>query len=165
MKRIKKIAVLLLTAILLLHLSGCGMERTEVPEFTENQADFAAVAAFAQSYYPQHRKEGRDDLCLILYDSDNDSRYELKDLTNDTEPDGITDELATSIEKIKTAGYSDLQITEDYVAFWESETCKYGLLRTNSPQKAIRQIRSTTYDEMEIREIGSGWYELRLQLL
>lgn len=161
----KKIVILLLTALLLLNLSGCKMEQTEVPAFTENQADFTTVAAFAQSYFAEHRKDGRDDISLILFDLNNDGSYELKDLTNDTLLDGISDELAASIEKIETSGYSDIKITEDYVAFWESETCKYGLMRTDSPQKAIRQIRSTTYDEMEIREIGSGWYELRLQLL
>lgn len=161
----KKLARIIVAALLLLNLTGCGMEQTEVPDFTENQADFSKVVAFAQSYFFEHRKEGRDDLSLILYDSDNDGRYEMKDLTNDTLLGGISDELASSIENINTSGYSDITITEDYVAFWESETRKYGLMRTNAPQKAIRQIRATSYDEMEIREIGSGWYELRLQLL
>lgn len=154
----KKLTLILLAAVLLLHLSGCGMKRAEVPAFTEHKADFSAVAAYARSYYADHGR-GIDHVTLLLCDIDKDGRFELKDLTHDTVSEDLSDELAMAIGNICAAGFTDILVEEDYLIFWEDETGRYGLLLTDAPRAAAYDLLGSSGSTAYIRKITSDWYE------
>lgn len=152
----KKIIFLLLTSILLLNLTGCGIGRAEVPEFTAHTGDFTSIAIFARTYYDNKKDECDGKICMSLAKNE-EVGYKLIDLTLDNEFSNSPDELSNSLEKVYKSGFRDITVTDGYLIFWEDETHKYGLLCAESPDNAREDY---SLRRNQIRKIEGDWYEI-----
>ena len=95
-------------------------------------------------------------ICLLLAQSEAGG-YELIDLMLDNEFSNYPEGFSASLEKVYKAGFTAVNVTDGYLIFWEDETHKYGLLCTESPDKA-REDRSLRRNQ--IRKIEGDWYEI-----
>ncbi|MCH5191192.1 MAG: hypothetical protein J1F23_03415 [Oscillospiraceae bacterium] len=143
--------VLFLTVIsMMIGVSGCSKYENEM--LTDNKADFTAVAEFARSYYEEHRIDDSDHIAIDFYDGT------LRDLTNDTIIEDVSDDIYESVGIISSE-FDFLWVNDTYVIFWEDETKYYGLLWSESTQKAISSVKEW-YGEMDYHKLEANWYEI-----
>ncbi len=154
-----KKGIAIFVAVLLTVITAFGVYfyifggKVQNENFGEFSADYEAVAQVCLEYYNESSVKD-DRITLFIHDN-----Y-LEDYTNGSTLT-LTDEQNKALETVKESfGGGCLWVTEDTVIFWRDETKYYGLVYSDSPLSAVREMKSDWFSSAEYHRINSNWYEV-----
>lgn len=159
----KKLLYISTVIMLMFTLSGCSLffslpgyfAEPRFTDFDQYESDFTAVANFLANYYIGNQFNER-----ITVDFSNGAMFLDADFIGRHNDIAVSaDDLFTAITTVENQGFRYAWVAQDYVIFWEDETKYYGLLHSQTPQKAISEIRKW-YTSMDAAKINSEWYEI-----
>ena len=146
----KRILLILISAAVMLGISGCRTYENEL--LTSSKADFVALVEFARAYYDQHKSEGQDHITMDFY------KDGLRDLSGDTMIENVPDKVMESAEVVGSE-FDCLWVNDLCVIFWEDETKYYGLLWSETPKEAIASVKEW-YSDVRYHKLEDNWYEI-----
>ena len=143
----KKIIALLLMLVCVSGLAGCNT-KADFDNFSDYEDDFDAVVQFVLEY--AHQRNAVDTFTVNI----GDDHIKIDDAFQSDEA------LSPSIKKIREKGFTYIEVTQDYMIFWEDETGYYGVLWSDKPAEAISSIREDSRPYMKSRRLSKEWYEV-----
>ncbi len=127
----------------------------ESEEFKGLKSNFEALKKFAFSYYAENKTVDGGEITLQIADGKLKKLDDIKTISIE-----IPELLKKSVAAIDNAGYDWIDITEEYVVFWSDELSTYGILFSEKPTRAIRNIENNGYKGMDSKKIEKYWYEV-----
>ncbi len=129
--------------------------RVQIEGFDEISGDYEIIADTSLRYFKEISAEN-ERITLLIYDKYN---Y-LEDYTNGSTLT-LTDEQNKALKTVKESfGRGCLWVTENTVIFWRDETKYYGLVYSDNPLSAVREMKSDWFSSAEYHRINSNWYEV-----
>ena len=143
----KRIIALFLALFCILGLSGCST-KPDFDDFSDYEDDFETVVQFVIEYAQQ-----RNAIDTFIVDI-GDDYIKIDDAFQSDET------LSPSIKKIREKGFTYIEVSQDYMIFWEDETGYYGVLWSNKPTEVISHIREDSRPYMKSRKLSKEFYEV-----
>ena len=143
----KKCIALLLMITCVFGLVGCNT-KADFEDFSDYKDDFEAVVQFVIEYAQQ-----RNAIDTFILDI-GDDYIKIDDAFQSDEM------LSPSIKKIREKGFTYIEVSQDYMIFWEDETGYYGVLWSNKPTEVISHIREDSRPYMKSRKLSKEFYEV-----
>ena len=148
---IKKLIALVLALICVLGFAGCE-KKVEHNDFYDYYEDFMAVIHFVLGY--DYNNIVSDQISSFTIDI-NEGYIKIDDSYQST------DVLMHSIEKIRKKGFTYIEVSENYMIFWEDNGF-YGWLWTYESVEALECITKSECPYMKLQKITDEWYEVRV---
>ena len=146
----KRIIVFLLVVVFMVGMTGCRLIQPDFEDFQEYEDDFVMVKNFLVDY-----NIARNDSSRLIVDIGNQFLS-----INGTD---ISDSsIEASVKAIHDKGFTYIEMSNDYIIFWEDETGYYGVLWSATPKKAISQKKEDArpYMNMKSKKLSNEWHEI-----
>ncbi|OJU08016.1 MAG: hypothetical protein BGN88_01540 [Clostridiales bacterium 43-6] len=137
----KKFA-LLTVIFIVLNTTACST-KPRFSDFNKYKSNLQSVVDYSMAYYTENKASDKDFLALWLSDST-----------------WVGEEIESSAQSIKDAGFDLIWVADQYVIFWNDETKTFGLLYSKTAKNVISTIRNDWYPVMEYVKIEKDWYEI-----
>ena len=148
MKRKPVKVALLLTLVCLLVLGGCRLNQPDFEDFPEHEAAFISIKNFLVDYIATRNDDSR-----FIVDLNGQFLTVAGEQIS-------TNTLEKSVKAIYEKGFHYIEVTKDYMIFWEDETGYYGVLWSASPKDSINQIVKSSRPYIKSRKLSKEWYEV-----
>lgn len=144
----KKFVAFVLMFVCIFGMAGCQLNQPDFENFQEYENDFVLIKNF-----------------LVDFDFDRtDASPSIVDLSSQyltIAGDEISDRtIVASVKTIYDKGFAYIEVTQDYMIFWEDETGYYGVLWSDNPTEAIGRICGNSRPNMKSRKLTEEWYEV-----
>lgn len=127
--------------------------KPQIEGFDEISGDYEIIADASLGYFREVSAEN-ERITLLIYDNYLEDYTVGNTLT-------LTDEQNKALKTIKKSlGGGCLWVTEDTVIFWRDETKYFGLVYSDKPLSAVREMKSDWFSNAEYHRINSNWYEV-----
>ena len=143
----KKLISFVLALFCVLGLAGCNV-KADFDNFSDYEDDFEAVVQFVLEY--EQQRNSVDTFTVNI----GDDYIMIDDAFQSDEA------LSPSIKKIREKGFTYIEVAQDYMIFWEDETCYDGVLWSTKPTGAISNIREDSRPYMKSRKLSKEFYEV-----
>lgn len=144
----KKFVAFVLMFVCIFGMAGCQLNQPDFENFQEYENDFVLIKNF-----------------LVDFDFDRtDASPSIVDLSSQyltIAGDEISDRtIVASVKTIYDKGFAYIEVTQDYMIFWEDETGYYGVLWSDNPTEEIGRICGNSRPNMKSRKLTEEWYEV-----
>ena len=147
----KKFILLTLVLFFILNVVSCK-RNTVSNDFSNYKDDCKAVVQFVVGY--DYSNIINDVVSTFTVDI-NEGYIKIDDSYKST------DNLTNSIDRLREKGFTYIEVTENYLIFWE-DNGHYGWLWSNDPVGALNDITEGDRPYIKSQKITDSWYEVRV---
>ena len=147
----KKTVALVLSLVCIFGLIGCK-NANEHNDFYDYEDDCNEVVQFVLGY----------DVSNIINDTISAFTIDINEgYIKIDDSYQSTDNLTNSIDKLREKGFTYIEVTKNYLIFWE-DNGHYGWLWSNDPVGALNDMTEGDRPYIKSQKITDSWYEVRV---